>query len=274
MNRIIAILMIGIVMAPATTCLWGDDGNASELLKRFADEFVSITPGQGKFPATFQMGDANEKDQPVRRVRIDRAFHIAKYEVTQELWHAVMGKNPSRWKGERNSVEMLSHDEAVEFCRRVTKRLASMKLINADEVIRLPSEAEWEYCARAGTKTKYSFGDNVSDLNAYAWHTGNAAGNDPPVGAKKPNPWGLYDMHGYLWEWCSDPWLDRRTSAPDSKPDQKKRVIRSGSWKDAAPKLTSSFRIGVVSKTKDDAIGFRCVQATKTTGGLKNNLAR
>jgi formylglycine-generating enzyme required for sulfatase activity len=202
-----------------------------QLLKTFRSEFVEIKPG-----------DAGQQ-----------AYQIAKYEVPQNLWESVMGSNPSKWKGKRNSVEMLSYADAEEFCRKATGLMRAAKLIEADQGIRLPSEAEWEYAARAGTKTAYSFGDDAKDLDAHAWHTGNAAGNDPPVGAKKPNPWGLYDVHGYLWEWCSD--------AGDGDP--KKRVLRGGSWKDKADKLTSSSRLAAPVDLKDDAVGLRCVLATE-----------
>jgi formylglycine-generating enzyme required for sulfatase activity len=182
----------------------------------------------------------------------ERPYRFAKYEVPQNLWESVMGSNPSKWMGKRNSVEMLSFAEAEEFCRKATELMRAAKLIDADQVVRLPSEAEWEHAARAGTKTAYSFGDDAKDLGEYGWFTGNAQGNDPPVGAKKPNPWGLYDVHGYLWEWCSD--------AFDGDP--KKRPLRGGSWKDKAEKLTSSFRMGVSVDLKDDAVGLRCVLAS------------
>jgi formylglycine-generating enzyme required for sulfatase activity len=178
-----------------------------------------------------------------------------------------MGSNPSRWKGPRNAVEMLTFDEAVDFCRRVTARLREAKLIKPGQVVRLPSEAEWEYAARAGTTTLYSFGDDAQELGLYGWSTHNAAGNDPPVGAKRPNAWKLFDMHGYLWEWCADNWHDTYADAPidgtawtaGGKADQ--RVLRGGSWKDPAAKLTSTFRRGAPRELKDDAVGLRCVLA-------------
>src|SRR5262249_22960300 len=147
-----------------------------------------ITPGQGKFPKSGAVGP----------------LAIAKYEVPQNLWEAVMGSNPSKWKGPRNSVEMLSYDDAYAFCAQASALLEGAKLIDAHKVLRLPTEAELECCARAGTTTKYSFGDDVSQLGDCAWSTENAKGNDPPVGAKKANPWGLYDVHGYLREWTSE----------------------------------------------------------------------
>ncbi len=237
------------------------------LLKTFRSEFVELTPGKDKFPADFQMGSAAgpPAERPPHRVAIAGPLAMARYEVPQNLWEAVMGSNPSRWKGPRNSVEMLSFDDAQDFCRRITERLRAAKLIDADQVVRLPSEAEWEYAARAGTTTRYSFGDDASQLDDYAWSTHNAKGNDPPVGAKQPNAWDMYDVHGYLWEWCADAWHDNYQGAPaDGSPwiadgDAARRVLRGGSWKDAADQLTSTFRRPAQQALKDDAIGLRCV---------------
>jgi gluconolactonase len=218
----------------------GANAAPDKVLPTFRDEFVRIEPGNGKFPASFRTIDGSG---PPREVAVERAFSIAKYEVPQNLWQAVMGENPSRWKGDRNSVELLSYDDAEAFCRRATQLMREQKLIAGDEVIRLPTEAEWEYCARAGASSKYAFGDDPQELGRYAWYHGNAAGNDPPVGAKEPNAWNLYDMHGYLWEFCSG------------------SVIRGGSWKDDADKLACHVRQVVPRNVKDDAIGLRCVLA-------------
>lgn len=239
------------------------------LLKTFREEFIQITPGKGEYPASFLMGSDRGPpgERPAHRVTIDYTFSIARYEVPQNLWEAVTGENPSKWKGPRNSVEMLSFEEAEAFCRTTTALMRAAKLIAADEAIRLPSEAEWEYTARAGTATRYSFGDEESDLGTYGWFTGNAAGNDPPVGAKQPNAWKLYDVHGYLWEWCRDTWHDDYREAPASGAawtsggEAAMRVLRSGSWKDKADRLTSTYRRAAAKDLRDDAVGLRCVLA-------------
>jgi formylglycine-generating enzyme required for sulfatase activity len=239
------------------------------LLKTFRDEFLLITPGKGDFPAEFTMGSADgpADERPPHRVTLKHSFHIAKYEVPQNLWEAVVGDNPSKWKGPRNSVEMLSFDEAAAFCRKATEQMRAAGLIAAKQVIRLPSEAEWEYVARAGTRTRYSFGDDAAKLGEHAWYTGNAAGNDPPVGAKKPNPWGLYDVHGYLWEWCADHWHENYGGAPadgsawTTGGDASRRVLRSGSWKDKADRLTSTARRAASKDLRGDEVGLRCVLA-------------
>jgi formylglycine-generating enzyme required for sulfatase activity len=240
------------------------------LLQTFRDEFVSITPGKGAFPKSFRMGgtgDGPEAERPAHDVTFAHDFAVARYEVPQNLWQAVMGNNPSRWKGNRNSVEMLPRDEAEKFCREATRLMRAGRLIADDEIIRLPSEAEWEYAARAGTTTRYSFGDDEARLGDYAWFTGNAAGNDPPVGAKMPNAWKLYDMHGYLWEWCADAWHADYKGAPadgsawHADGDKARGVLRGGSWKDKADRLASSFRLAAPKDLRDDAVGFRCVLA-------------
>lgn len=211
----------------------GADPASADVLKTFRDEFVAIAPGQGKFPAAVKIGDPKD--------RLGPPFSMSKYEVTQELWEAVMGNNPSKWKGKRNAAEMFTYEDAEHFCRRATVLMRKAKLIESNETIRLPNETEWSYCCRAGTTTKYSFGDDVKMLGDYAWFTGNAAGNDPPVGAKMPNAWGFYDMHGYLWEFCEG------------------AVTRGGSWKEKAELLESDLRVVVSPTLARDDIGMRCV---------------
>ena len=258
------------VLFMAMTAADEPDAKRAKILQRFVEELVPITPGKDKFPASYKMGSADNSapasEKPQIEVTIREPFSMAKYEVTQELYEAVMGKNPSKWKGPRNSVEMVNWDEANEFCRRLTAEFHDRKLLAKDQMIRLPSEAEWEYCCRAGTTTRYSFGDKAADLGDYAWYKDNSAGNDPPVGAKKPNPWGLYDMHGYVREWCADAWhQNHEGAAADGSPravkDNKERVLRGGSWAGSADTCRSAYRQGESLDTRSDKIGFRCVQA-------------
>jgi formylglycine-generating enzyme required for sulfatase activity len=254
-----------------------------QLLKTFVDEFVDVTPGQGKFPASFVMGsvDGPASERPPTKITFNHNFSIAKYEVPQNLYEAVMGNNPSRWTGPRNSVEMFDFATAKQFCQRITLQLRQTKLLSDDEEVRLPTEAEWEYCCRAGSVTPYSFGHDreikgkdgkpVRVLDDFGWHTGNAAGNDPPVGALKPNAWGLYDMHGYLWEFVADDWHDSHQGAPadgtarQSKDRKSSPVVRGGSWMEKFDQLTSSARRAVPADFKRADLGFRCVRAKVRT---------
>ncbi|MBL8816587.1 MAG: formylglycine-generating enzyme family protein [Planctomyces sp.] len=245
------------------------------MLQTFRKEFVAISPGSSGFPAQYTFGpDASAAEL---RVSVGNSFEVSKLEMYQSLYEAVTGNNPSRWKGTRNSVEQVTGDDAIAFCQKVTELMRMSELIDADQVVRLPTEIEWEYFARAGTTTRFSFGDEAQAagdiapiatlLDPYAWHTGNAAGNDPAVGVLKPNPWGLYDIHGYLWEICADDWTeslkevaDKSTASDRSKELSRVIVMRGGSWKDKYSLLESSSRKPFQRVTgRDDAIGFRCV---------------
>jgi formylglycine-generating enzyme required for sulfatase activity len=247
----------------------GPAATRDEVLKQFVEELVPLTPGMGKFPATFTMGsddkDAPATEKPAVKVTLKTPFAISRYETTQEQYQHIMGKNPSKWKGRRNAVDTVSWEDAREFCKKLTAELHKSKLIAENEIIRLPSEAEWEYACRAGTSSRWSFGDKADDLKDYAWFHGNAKGEDPPVGKKKPNPWGLYDMHGYVWEWCADAWAPTHLGAAGDgscrvSPTVKDRVIRGGSWGDNAERTQSAYRSGAALDNRDDRIGFRCVK--------------
>jgi formylglycine-generating enzyme required for sulfatase activity len=212
-------------------------------LAAFLSEMVAIKPGTDPFPLHFtRLGE---------RVAFNRPpFSMQKYEVTQSLYEAVMGKNPSRWRGPRNSVEMVHYSEAEEFCDRLTERLRERGLLTNGQRIRLPTPGEWEYCCRADSDENYCFGNGVKLLGDYAWYKENAAGNDPPVGAKLPNRWGLHDMHGYVWEWC-----DAEDDAPPT--------IHGGAWTSTADECRASSAQVVPPGTRRDDIGFRCVLQSK-----------
>lgn len=239
--------------------------SASEMLERFVRECVRITPGEEGFATEVTLGTAKPEpfELPAFQTQITHAFRISKYEMTQELYQLVMGRNPSRWKGPRNSVENVSFQDAEAFCEKLTKQLHQQKLIATSEEVRLPTAVEWEYSCRAGAGTRYCFGDVAGEgnstalLDEFAWHTGNAAGNDPAVGVLKPNAWGLCDVHGYLWEFVSD------NVTKDSEAAADRRMVRGGSWRDHHSKLSCSSWSAVSTTTVSDALGFRCVIAEK-----------
>lgn len=158
-------------------------------------DFVFIPAGE------FMMGsEVSVLEKPVHRVRISRPFYMGKYEVTQGQWQAVMGNNPSKFKGNDDlPVECVSWIDCQEFCKKLSEKVG--------RTVRLPTEAEWEYACRAGSTGKFCFGDAESELDDYAWYSKNSDRRTHPVGTRKPNAWGLCDMHGNVWEWCQD-WHD------------------------------------------------------------------
>jgi formylglycine-generating enzyme required for sulfatase activity len=231
-----------------------------ELAKTFTNtigmEFVLIPPGE------FWMGsEERDAEKPVHKVTIGYPFYMGKYQVTQGEWKAVMGGNPSHFKGDdRRPVETVSWDDCQEFIKRLNAR-------NDGYVYRLPSEAEWEYACRAGTT-----GDYAGDLDAMAWYGGFwkgifGGGGTHPVGQRQPNAFGLYDMHGNVWEWCQDVWHENYNGAPTDgraweQGSDNERVLRGGSWDSVANGCRSAFRNYFPPVNRDSLVGCRLV-ATK-----------
>ncbi len=193
-----------------------------------------------------------------RLVKISRPFHMGAFEVTQEQYEKVMGRNPSAFGGANNPVESLSHDDALEFCRKLSELPEEAA---ARRVYRLPSEAQWEYACRAGTDTAYSFGNDTSKLGEHGWHRSNSGATPHPVGQKRPNLWGLYDMHGNVWEWCLDWYADNRLTSPATDPvgpeKGMSRVFRGGSWGYAAWYCASLCRNRYYPTQSSSNLGFR-----------------
>ena len=225
---------------------------------------------------SFQMGgDKYYHEKPVHTVELD-GFWMGKTEVTREQYKAVMGKNPSQFKAgffkskmlPKNPVEMVSWNDATEFCRKLGGGASPLPLRGRDGpapgVFRLPTEAEWEYACRAGSTTRFSFGDSDSGVGDYAWHALNSGRKTHPVGEKKPNDWGLYDMHGNVLEWCADWFGEKYYGESDRKNPQgpssgEYRVARGGSWDCFGDFLHSSCRVRYTpSRTQGDH-GFRVV---------------
>jgi hypothetical protein len=201
---------------------------------------------------SFIMGD--KTNGPVHPVSISTDFYMGKYPVTQAQWEAVMGSNPSKFKGADLPVEQVSWDDCQEFIRR-------LNAITKDTYC-LPTEAEWEYACRAGSTGKYCFGDNEALLGEYAWFSANSGNQTQPVGKKKPNAWGLHDMHGNVWEWCQDWYGDYPAGAvtdPQGAYSGTDRVPRGGGWYDDAGDATSAGRGGGVPDGRFTHLGFRLV---------------
>jgi formylglycine-generating enzyme required for sulfatase activity len=230
----------------------------------------------------FYMGSGQyDVGKPVHKVKIKNPFYLGTYQVTQHEWKAIMDDNPSHFKGDDLPVEQVSWEAVQEFIKKLNEEESTDKY-------RLPSEAEWEYVARAGTTTRYSFGDSESKLGDYGWYAENSGSRSPKkgdyfgydkddlfenrwkgkthsVGQKKPNPWGLYDMHGNVWEWVQDGWHDCYDGAPTDgsaweSGDGADRVFRGGGWDDEARFCRSDLRNHCALRARADGLGFRLLQ--------------
>jgi formylglycine-generating enzyme required for sulfatase activity len=201
-----------------------------------------------------------EDESLQHEVRISRDFYMGQTEVTQGQWKAIMGTEP--WKGKEHVKEgenypasYVSWFQAGEFCKKLSKQEEKQ-----GRKYRLPTEAEWEYACRAGSKTAYSFGESSKSLGNYAWFNGNSNGQTHPVGEKKANAWGLYDMHGNVWEWCSD-WYGAYPNGAVSDPVGPRkgsfRVLRGGCWIVEAPFCQSALRRCNFPSGSGSYYGFR-----------------
>jgi formylglycine-generating enzyme required for sulfatase activity len=216
-------------------------------------KFIRIKNGE------FMMGSNEYKnEQRIHNVTIDSPFYLSIFPVTQHEWKVIMGDNPSFFKGDDLPVEYVSWDDVQEFIKKLNKKENTHKY-------RLPSEAEWEYAVRAGTITGYSFGDDDSKLGEYAWYIENSGGKTHPVGKKRKNPWGLYDVYGNIWEWVQDEWHDTYNGAPADGSAWEDgvnayRVNRGGSWFDNARYCRSALRYHYTPGSRFHFLGFRLLK--------------
>jgi formylglycine-generating enzyme required for sulfatase activity len=242
---------------------------------------------------------ADDDEMPRHEVSIRLRFFIAAHKTTQGQFEKVLHRNPSAFsaQGARRDkvagvdttqfpVETVTWFDAIEFCNKLSERegrrpcykLTAIQRENDGSITdglvdvlkygtgyRLPSEAEWEYCARAGTTTKYWFGDDYGQLGEYAWFESNSDGRTHPVGEKKLNPRSLYDMGGLAWEWCEDVWHDNYVGAPADGSawrtggGESRRVVRGGSWDSIVVSCRSAVRGRYEPFTRDSGVGFRVV---------------
>lgn len=214
---------------------------------------------------TFIMGgdwdaeQADENELPRHTVRFKKPFYMGTTPVTQSQWQAVMGSTPSQFSGSDRPVEMVSHDDALLFINRLNK-------IERTRAYCLPSEARWEYAARAGSRSAYCFGPEKLKLDQYAWYQNNSDQKTRPVSQLAPNDWGLYDLHGNVHEWCAD-WFDRNYYAKSQAvdpPGPKKglaRSLRGGDWSSEDWYCRCASRSLSAPERRSPRVGFRVMRA-------------
>ncbi len=224
-------------------------------------------------PGTFTMGSPStewhrfDDEGPQTRVTISPGFGMSKYETTQEEYLEVMGENPSYFTGDlKRPVEQVTWNDAANYCAKLTARERAAGRLPAGYEYRLPTEAEWEYACRAGTTTRFSFGDDLqyTNLGKYAWYDRNSMGQTHPVGVKAPNAWGLYDMHGSVFEWCLDWYGDYpggSVTDPRGPSTGSHRVIRGGGWNHDGWNCRSTARSSDSPDSRCKKTGFRPVLA-------------
>ena len=215
-------------------------------------------------PGSFMMGSKADEtgrgsDEIHHRVSFSNGFLIGKYELTQQQYELVMGNNPSTFRGPNLPVEMVTWNQATEFCKQLTKKERQENLLPNGWYYHLPTESQWEYACRAGTNTSYSFGEQVLPTDA-RWSDGQSPSRTVPVGYFPSNGWGIHEMHGNVWEWCSD-WYGDYPNYPVSDPSGpavgNKRVRRGGSWLNPAILLRSAWRFDSDPNDEYGYIGFR-----------------
>jgi len=262
---------------PASPYLWADR-SAPATGKRFYRASVFPAPTNMVFipPGTFRMGSPTNEvgrrgwEGPQTDVIISRGFWMGKYEVTQGEYHAVMGNNPSYFTGDANRpVEQVTWFDATDYCATLTQRERMAGRIPTNCVYRLPTEAEWEYACRGWTSDRrFSYGDDpaYTNLTNHAWYIDNSGSKSHPVGQKLPNPWGLYDMHGNVLEWCQDWWAYNLPGGividPQGPGTGGSRVVRGGLWYSIASQCRSAYRNFCYPAGSDSLYGFRAVLAS------------
>ena len=256
--------------------------DAKEITNSLGMKLALIPAGEFLMGSTDEDKDALDNEKPQHRVRITRPFYLGVYEVSQQEYEMVMGWNPSwfstqgggkdRMAGQdtrRHPVESVSWNDAITFCNKLSEReglrpyyRSGVEEPSGGDGYRLPTEAEWEYACRAEGTTRYIFGDNAASLGEFAWYDGNSGSNTHPVGQKRPNTFGLYDMHGNVWEWCWDGYEERyyANSPPDDPLGPSKsvdRVLRGGGWDDGPRYCRLAIRLWGSPGRPGFLLGFR-----------------
>jgi len=240
--------------------------SGSSIINSIGMEFILIPTGEFNMGSPILEKRRKLWESPVHRVTIEKPFYLGRYPVTQEQWQKVMGNNPAYFKGEKHPVENVSWNEIQVFFRKLN---ALENVDGISRIYRLPTEAEWEYAARAGTATAYFFGDDESKLTEYAWFLENSGLETHPVGLKKPNSWGLYDIYGNLGEWVQDEYHISYKGAPEDgrawenafpSVSTPVRIRRGGGWNGNAGCCRSAERLFAAQDKKLNSLGFRIVR--------------
>jgi len=222
-------------------------------------------------PGTFVFGNdgggAPKSETPSQSVTVSEPFFIVQHLVTQAQWTDLMAFNPSKfqegWSAGLRPVESVNLDDIILFLEKLNARDEATSYLGLIGRWRLPSEVEWEYAAKAGTNSRWWFGDRDVDLDANAWHAGNSGGSTREVGLKAANPWGLFDMNGLVNEWCADGWERRlspsRTQRPLHSNSTDRFVVRGGSWFTESDATRNTARQPAKRSKQSDGLGFRLV---------------
>lgn len=236
----------------------------------FGGKYLLVEPG------TFVMGDSlgrgSKNERPPRTVEITEPFFLGERPVTQAHWQSIMETNPSKftegWSAGLRPVETISWLDAQVFIERLNERDSEEVRLGFIGEWRLPTEAEWEYAARAGTDSRWPFGDRDAELNEYGWHAGNSGATTREVGQKKANPWGFLDLYGQTGEWCEDDYVMNYQQHTDTQtafiaPNSHRKCHRGGSWFTESDSTRSRARASAPSDQRTDGIGLRLVWAPR-----------
>jgi formylglycine-generating enzyme required for sulfatase activity len=281
---VLGLVLLGVIVYVATdrgqiTIVRAPEVAPKEIVNSIGMRLVLISAGEFTMGSPDSDPDAVAFQKPQHRVRITRPFCLGATEVTQGQYQAVTGANPSHFKGSEDlPVETVSWLDAIDYCNALSRKegLTPFYRVQGETVevpdwngtgYRLPTEAEWEYACRAGSTTRYSFGDDAAGLGAFAWYSGNSRTLNvrlsQPVGQKRPNAWGLYDMHGNVEEWCwdgyeADYYSKKPPAADPLGPSQAaSRVNRGGCWRLSPQRCRSAFRVGHAPGNRSALLGFR-----------------
>ncbi|VVB94638.1 Hercynine oxygenase [uncultured archaeon] len=262
-------MFIVCVLLIVSGCVQQDSVESQEtFVNSIGIEFVQIPAGEFNMGSSenYQNKTGKDDERPLHHVVLSKSFYMGKYEVTQKQWREVMGTEPSLYKGDDLPVDQVSWGDVHEFIKKLNEKEGTNKY-------RLPSEAEWEYSARAGTTTKYSFGDDEFKLNDYAWYFGNSGPlglfilgpKTHPVGHRKPNAWGLYDMYGNAWEWVQDKYHSNYSGAPADgsaweSGSSSNRIARGGGFLTYPIGCRSAYRGPDFPSDRTGGLGFRLLR--------------